>query len=176
MVIRVQLQPAIPGIKPDLLSDAKTSGAPAGDCRPPTRGPTTALPSGSHCGDHRELCFTSIPRWLRQYVARDARAPVGAATNGPYERQLLAAIIVALSDPRISPAPERGRQGSPRQYPSSRGSLFIRAPAFWVGREEVSDLCEDWMRHADRILADEQIVATGARIIIYQAEPHSVSP
>ena len=26
--------------------------------------------------------------------------------------------------------------------------------------DEVSDLCEAWMRHADRILADEQIVAT----------------
>src|SRR5437879_5957633 len=25
--------------------------------------------------------------------------------------------------------------------------------------EEVSDLCEDWMRHADQVLADEQMVA-----------------
>jgi transposase, IS5 family len=26
--------------------------------------------------------------------------------------------------------------------------------------EEVSDLCEPWMRHADRVLADERLVGT----------------
>jgi IS5 family transposase len=25
--------------------------------------------------------------------------------------------------------------------------------------EEVDDLCEEWMQHADRVLADEQIIA-----------------
>ncbi|MCK1721559.1 hypothetical protein [Bradyrhizobium sp. 141] len=29
--------------------------------------------------------------------------------------------------------------------------------------EEVSDLREEWMQHADQVLADEQIVAAGAR-------------
>src|SRR6266404_4582490 len=51
----------------------------------------------------------------------------------------------------------------PRQNPGGRAVIKMRRAQLSFGdgliAEEVGDLCEDWMKHVDQVLEDEQLVA-----------------